>query len=60
MLDTHTYTTAFLIPDKKVEKIMQIGRRVWKNEHVRYKNTTVQTKTEKETSRTISRVKREF
>ena len=38
---------------------MQLDRRVWK-EHERYKYTTEQTKREKETSRTISRVKREF
>jgi hypothetical protein len=56
---THTHT-AFLIPNKKAENMMQIDRRVWKKEHERYKKNTQQTKREKETSRTISRVKREF
>jgi uncharacterized protein YpiB (UPF0302 family) len=40
--------------------MMQIDRRIWKKEHVRYKNTTEQTKRKKGTSRAISRVKREF
>jgi hypothetical protein len=58
---THTHTqTAFLIPNKNPENMMQIARRVLENEHERYKNTTVQTKTEKESSRTISRDKWEF
>ena len=60
---THTYKhtqRAFLIPNKKAENMTQIDRRVWKKEHEIYKNTTEQTKREKETSRTISRVKREF
>ena len=37
---THTHThaqTAFLIPNKKAENMMQIDRRVWKKEHERCK-----------------------
>jgi hypothetical protein len=41
---THTHTqTAFLIPNKKAENMMQIDRRFWKKEYERYTYTTEQT-----------------
>jgi hypothetical protein len=41
---THEHTqTAFLIPNKKAENMMQIDRRVWKKEHERYTYTIEET-----------------